>query len=137
MTIESSKIDEMIREIRSDHSLDNVRFVKAFNGKKRENPIAGLLVTVGIGRSEVSSFFGGFAGNCKADNIKSELVLNVYCPYVDGGDGITETINTILEKIKGTEINESVCDMQVSEIKFSKEYEAVYRTVTLSLDYCA
>lgn len=136
MTIFNDKIQEIIKGIKSDHSLDNVRFVKAYNGRLRETPLGGTLVTVGTGVSAVSSFAGGFAPNGdKGEFIKQQLMLNVYCPYQNGGDGITHTINAIVEQIPKVDDQHIVTNVEVSEIRFSKEYEAVYRTVSLDLDY--
>ena len=63
MTVLSSKVEEIIREIKTDHSLDGVKFVKAYNGRLREVPLGEILVTVGTGVETVGSFAGGFLGN--------------------------------------------------------------------------
>ena len=83
-----------------------------------------------------STFAGGFIGNGKVgENIKSELKLNIYCPYQNGGDGITHTINCIVELLPKADSDNIISSINVSEIKYSQEYEAVYRTLSLSLDY--
>lgn len=137
MTLLSSKVEEIIKNLKSDHSLDEVRFVKAYNGRLREAPMESILVTVGVGVNSTDSFMGGYHGSgFKGEKVSSQLVLNVYCPYANGGDGITHTVNTIVNKIPGVDQDKIVSGIDVSEIKFSKKYEAVYRTVNVHLDYC-
>ena len=137
MTVLSSKVEEIIREIKTDHSLDGVKFVKAYNGRLREVPLGEILVTVGTGVETVGSFAGGYLGNgSKGERVNSKIKMNVYCPYLQGGDGITHTVNTLVSKINSVDRDNIVSDISVSEIKFSKEYDAVYRTVSFNLDYC-
>ena len=136
MIIHNDKVENIIKRIKSNSSLDDVRFVKAYNGKLKETPLGGILVTVNNGVNTVNSFAGGFTGNGKSgEQIKQELKLNIYCPYQNGGDGITHTINSIVELLPKADSENLVSDVSVSEIKYSKEYEAVYRTLSLSLDY--
>ena len=98
VVIHNDKVEDIIKKIKLSKDLDDVRFVKAYNGKLKETPLGGILVTVNNGVNIVNSFAGGFAGNgMSGENIKSELKLNIYCPYQNGGDGITHTINSIVE----------------------------------------
>ena len=130
MTVLNSKVEEIIKEIKTDHSLDGVKFVKAYNGRIKEAPLGEILVTVG-------TFAGGYLGNgSKGERVNSKIKMNVYCPYLNGGDGITHTVNTLVDKISSVDRENLVSDISVSEIKFSKEYDAVYRTVSFNLDYC-
>lgn len=136
VVIHNDKVEDIIKKIKSSKDLDDVRFVKAYNGKLKETPLGGILVTVNNGVNMVNSFAGGFAGNgMSGENIKSELKLNIYCPYQNGGDGITHTINSIVESLPKADSENIVSGISVSEIKYSNEYEAVYRTLSLSLDY--
>lgn len=136
VVIHNDKVEDIIKKIKSSKDLDDVRFVKAYNGKLKETPLGGILVTVNNGVNMVNSFAGGFAGNGMiGENIKSELKLNIYCPYQNGGDGITHTINSIVESLPKADSENIVSGISVSEIKYSQEYEAVYRTLSLSLDY--
>ena len=137
MTVLNSKVEEIIREIKTDHSLDGVKFVKAYNGRIKEAPLGEILVTVGTGVETVGTFAGGYLGNgSKGERVNSKIKMNVYCPYLNGGDGITHTVNTLIDKISSVDRENLVSDISVSEIKFSKEYDAVYRTVSFNLDYC-
>lgn len=137
MIINNDKVQNIIRRIKSSGSFDDVRFVKAYNGKLKETPLGGILVTVNNGVNVVNSFAGGIVGNGKfGEKIESELKLNIYCPYQNGGDGITQTINSIVEILPTADSENIIKDVSVSEIKYSKEYEAVYRTLSISLDYC-
>ena len=121
MVIHNDKVEDIIKKIKLSKDLDDVRFVKAYNGKLKETPLGGILVTVNNGVNIV--------------NIKSELKLNIYCPYQNGGDGITHTINSIVELLPKADSDNIISSINVSEIKYSQEYEAVYRTLSLSLDY--
>jgi hypothetical protein len=133
----TDKIENLIKKMKQQQPLDKVCFVKAYNGRLRETPLGELLVTVGVGKNTQDSFYGGYMGNGeKGENITGELLLNVYCPYSSGGDGITDVVNNILESLNNNDDENLVTSISVSEIKFSKEYEAVYRTVTISLNYC-
>lgn len=136
VVIHNDKVEDIIKKIKLSKDLDDVRFVKAYNGKLKETPLGGILVTVNNGVNMVNSFAGGLAGNGMiGENIKSELKLNIYCPYQNGGDGITHTINSIVESLPKADSENIVSGISVSEIKYSNEYEAVYRTLSLSLDY--
>lgn len=135
--INNDKVKDIIKRIKSSDNLHDVRFVKAYNGKLKETPLGGILVTVNNGVNVVNSFVGGISGNGKfGEKIESELKLNIYCPYQNGGDGITQTINSIVELLPSVDSENIVKDVSVSEIKYSKEYEAVYRTVSISMNYC-
>ena len=134
VVIHNDKVEDIIKKIKLSKDLDDVRFVKAYNGKLKETPLGGILVTVNNGVNIVNSFAGGFAG-MSGENIKSELKLNIYCPYQNGGDGITHTINSIVELLPKADSDNIISSINVSEIKYSQEYEAVYRTLSLSLDY--
>ena len=137
MTVLNSKVEEIIKEIKTDHSLDGVKFVKAYNGRIKEAPLGEILVTVGTGVETVGTFAGGYLGNgSKGERVNSKIKMNVYCPYLNGRDGITHTVNTLVDKISSVDRENLVSDISVSEIKFSKEYDAVYRTVSFNLDYC-
>ena len=132
VVIHNDKVEDIIKKIKLSKDLDDVRFVKAYNGKLKETPLGGILVTVNNGVNIVN----GFAGNgMSGENIKSELKLNIYCPYQNGGDGITHTINSIVELLPKADSDNIISSINVSEIKYSQEYEAVYRTLSLSLDY--
>jgi hypothetical protein len=138
MTIPNNEIEKLIKEIKKNSSLDGVRFVKAYKGRKADSPVEGLLVTVALGEEIGESFFGGYMANEeKGERIKSDLLLNVYCPYKNGGEGITEVVNLILEGLKQSQGESLVSSVTVSEIKLSREYEAVYRTIKIALDYVA
>ena len=127
---------ELVKSLKEDANLNNIRFVKAYNGQQKESPLEDILVTVTTGKSESTGFIGGYIGNSeKGKEINSEIILNVYCPCEKGGDGITDTVNTIVERISKTDIDSLVKDIQVSEIKLNSEYEAVYRTIKLSMRY--
>lgn len=98
MVIHNDKVEDIIKKIKLSKDLDDVRFVKAYNGKLKETPLGGILVTVNNGVNIVNSFAGGFAGNgMSGENIKSELKLNIYCPYQNGGDGYHPYNNSIVE----------------------------------------
>ena len=137
MTVLNSKVEEIIKEIKTDHSLDGVKFVKAYNGRIKEAPLGEILVTVGTGVETVGTFAGGYLGNgSKGERVNSKIKMNVYCPYLNGGDDITHTVNTLVDKISSVDRENLVSNISVSKIKFSKEYDAVYRTVSFNLDYC-
>lgn len=134
--IKKDIVSELVKGLKTDSGLSNIRFVKAYNGKRRESPLEDILVTVASGQSKSTGFMGGYVGNSeKGQGISSEIILNVYCPCEKGGDGITDTVNTIVERISKTDIDSLVTDIQVSEIKLNSEYEAVYRTIKLSIRY--
>ena len=59
MVIHNDKVEDIIKKIKLSKDLDDVRFVKAYNGKLKETPLGGILVTVNNGVNIVNSFAGG------------------------------------------------------------------------------
>lgn len=48
MVIHNDKVEDIIKKIKESKDLDDVRFVKAYNGKLKETPLGGILVTVNM-----------------------------------------------------------------------------------------
>lgn len=55
MVIHNDKVEDIIKKIKLSKDLDDVRFVKAYNGKLKETPLGGILVTVNNGVNIVNS----------------------------------------------------------------------------------
>ena len=137
MTIIQNDIeDELVKEIKNSDLLKDVRFVHAYNGRVREVPLKGILVTVESGEVLGENTFGGVLGSGKkGEKVTSELVFTVYCPYRDGGSGITETVNAIISALDTADKNRVVSGYEVSKINFVYDYLAISRSVTLTLEY--
>lgn len=132
----SERTETLIRRLKNNTGLKDITFIRANNGKRGDYPVENLLVTVSEGEEESTSFAGGFSGiGDLGERLKTKLTLNIYCPCQSGGDGITSIVNSIRESLSTADIKNIVRSFKISEIRYSKDYEALYRSVILGLDF--
>lgn len=132
----SERTENIIRGIKTSKLLENVRFIKAYNGNSGDMPIGSPLVTVGEENYTTSSFIGGYSGNGNAgERLSYNIILNIYCPFHSGGDGIARVVSAIKERLSFADDKNIIRDVKVTEIRYSKLYEALYRSMSITLDY--
>ncbi len=132
----SQRTEELIKRIKKNENLNDIRFIRAYSGRAGDYPVKSGLVTVAEGKEDETFFAGGYSGNGeRGERLYTSLILNIYCPCQSGGDGITTIVNHIRDSLSTADIRRIVDRVKVSEIKFSKNYEALYRTMEINLDF--
>ena len=127
----SENTEKLIQSVKMNNSLNDVRFIKAHNGRSGDKPIMSPLVTVQERAFQISPFVGGYIGDGSlGEKISYELLLNIYCPYGSGGDGISIIVNSIREALCSVDAK----SVAITEINYSKEYEAIYRSMIIGLE---
>lgn len=128
--------ENLIKGLKTSNILKDVRFIKAYKGDSGDSPVESPLVTVGEEDCEFTSFAGGYTGNGNTgERLSYNIILNIYCPFQSGGDGIARVVSAINDKLKFADVKNIVKSVKVTEIKYSKLYEALYRSMTITLDY--
>lgn len=132
----SERTNAFIRKLKENRKLKDIPFIRAYSGRKGDYPVSDFLVTVSEGEETTSPFAGNFSGNDSyGERLNTNIILNVYCPCNSGGDGITSVINSIRESISSADTKNIVKSLKISEIRYSKEYEALYRSLCLGIDF--
>ena len=138
MTPIREQTDCIIRRLKMQESMQNVRFVRAFSEESIEMPIRGFLAAVNIVSTEKSQdFVGGLAASgVKGCMYAAEVEIRVYSPFQGNGSGLSELVSTMLCGLKEADEEKLITASSVSSIEFDKEINSVFRKLCFSMEFC-
>ena len=129
MTPIREQTDCMIRRLKTQESMQNVRFVRAFGDENIETPIQGFLAAVSIiSTSQSQDFVGEWAASgVKGCMYTAEVEIRVYSPYHENGSGLSEMVSAMMTGLKEADEEKLITAAAASSIEFDKELNSVFR----------
>ena len=138
MTPIREQTDCMIRRLKTQESMQNVRFVRAFGDENIETPIQGFLAAVSIiSTSQSQDFVGEWAASgVKGCMYTAEVEIRVYSPYHENGSGLSEMVSTMMTGLKEADEEKLITAAAASSIEFDKELNSVFRKLCFTMEFC-
>ena len=138
MTPIREQTDCMIRRLKTQESMQNVRFVRAFGDENIETPIQGFLAAVSIiSTSQSQDFVGEWAASgVKGCMYTAEVEIRVYSPYHETGSGLSEMVSTMMTGLKEADEEKLITAAAASSIEFDKELNSVFRKLCFTMEFC-
>ena len=138
MTPIREQTDCMIRRLKTQESMQNVRFVRAFGDENIETPIQGFLAAVSIiSTSQSQDFVGEWAASgVKGCMYTAEVEIRVYTPYHENGSGLSEMVSAMMTGLKEADEEKLITAAAASSIEFDKELNSVFRKLCFTMEFC-
>ena len=138
MTPIREQTDCMIRRLKTQESMQNVRFVRAFGDEHIETPIQGFLAAVSIiSTSQSQDFVGEWAASgVKGCMYTAEVEIRVYSPYHENGSGLSEMVSAMMTGLKEADEEKLITAAAASSIEFDKELNSVFRKLCFTMEFC-
>ena len=135
MTVINSTVDNLIRNIKDTGSVDDIRFVRAYNASEKQKPLSGLCAVVSL--TEVgprTRFISGLAPNGLHGEVYSaSLILRLYSSGT--GEQLTDAALRLSDAVKTADVGRLVNDVKIKSICFDKDCCEVYRDVCAGLGF--
>ena len=130
--------DDIIRRLKTCSGLQDVRFVREYGTHEMENPVSGWVAAVSITGTKLSrQYLGGYlTDDVRGDRYTATVELRLYAPPQGSGTGLSEKVSAVLGGLREADSERLIADISASAIRFDQDLQAIYRTVTLSLDFC-
>ncbi len=130
--------DGIIRRLKTCPGLEDVRFVREYGAHDMEDPVTGWMAAVRITGTKLSrQYLGGYlTDDVRGDRYRATVELCVYAPARGSGTGLSEKVSAVLAGLKAADSDRLITDISASAIRFDQDLQAIYRTVTLGLDFC-
>ena len=138
MTPIREQTDCMIRRLKTQESMQNVRFVRAFGDENIETPMQGFLAAVSIiSTSQSQDFVGEWAASgVKGCMYTAEVEIRVYSPYHENGSGLSEMVSAMMTGLKEADEEKLITAAAASSIEFDKELNSVFRKLCFTMEFC-
>ena len=138
MTPIHEQTDCVIRRLKTQESMRNVRFVRAFSDENIETPIHGFLAAVSIiSTSQSQDFVGGWASSgVRGCMYTAEVEIRVYSPYHENGNGLSELVSAMLTGLKEADEEKLITAAAASSIEFDNELNSVFRKLCFTMEFC-
>ena len=138
MTAIREQTDCIIRRLRTQQALRDVRFVREFSEEFIETPIEGYLAAVSItGTSRKQDFVGGLAATgVKGSLYAAEVEIRVYSPYCESGTSLSEIVSAMMTGLREADEEHLITACTASPIAFDNELNCIYRNLSFTLEFC-
>lgn len=132
------QIDRIIAGLKLIDSLKSVRFVREYGSHSVEMPIKGLIAAVSLtDTSQSKSYIGGYmSSSVKGEQYTANAQIRVYAPADENGSGLSEVVSEILTGLKKADGEKIIAESNASSIAFDPDMNAIYRTVSFSVEFC-
>ena len=142
-----AEVDRIVARLKENSALSGIRFVREYSSNQLESPIDGWLAAVCITDVKLSkSYVGGYmSSSIRGEVYSAGVEIRLFAPAEENGSGLSELageiISTLSEEIISTlseaknELN--ISSVTASAIGFDPNSDAVYRTVSCKLEFCA
>ena len=134
-----AEVDRIVARLKENSALSGIRFVREYSSNQLESPIDGWLAAVCITDVKLSkSYVGGYMSSSLRGEVYSAGVeIRLFAPAEENGSGLSELAGEIISTLSESKNELNISSVTASTIGFDPNSDAVYRTVSCKLEFCA
>ncbi len=134
-----AEVDRIVARLKENSALSGIRFVREYSSNQLESPIDGWLAAVCITDVKLSkSYVGGYMSSSLRGEVYSAGVeIRLFAPAEENGSGLSELAGEIISTLSEAKNELNISSVTASAIGFDPNSDAVYRTVSCKLEFCA
>ena len=134
-----AEVDRIVARLKENSALSGIRFVREYSSNQLESPIDGWLAAVCITDVKLSkSYVGGYMSSSLRGEVYSAGVeIRLFAPAEKNGSGLSELAGEIISTLSEAKNELNISSVTASAIGFDPNSDAVYRTVSCKLEFCA
>ena len=134
-----AEVDRIVARLKENSALSGIRFVRESSSNQLESPIDGWLAAVCITDVKLSK---GYVGGYMSSSIRGEVYsagveIRLFAPAEENGSGLSELAGEIISTLSEAKNELNISSVTASAIGFDPNSDAVYRTVSCKLEFCA
>lgn len=134
-----AEVDRIVARLKENSALSGIRFVREYSSNQLESHIDGWLAAVCITDVKLSkSYVGGYMSSSLRGEVYSAGVeIRLFAPAEENGSGLSELAGEIISTLSEAKNELNISSVTASAIGFDPNSDAVYRTVSCKLEFCA
>ena len=133
------QVDRIIAGLKVNEALKNVRFIREYGSDEAPSPVNGMIAVVSVrDMSTEKSYIGGYLSpSIKGESYNAGVEIRVYAPATENGSGLSEVVSEILLGLKTADAEKTITHSEAASIEFDPDMNAIYRTVSFNMEFCA
>lgn len=134
-----AEVDRIVARLKENSALSGIRFVREYSSNQLESPIDGWLAAVCITDVKLSkSYVGGYmSSSIRGEVYSAGVEIRLFAPAEENGSGLSELAGEIVSTLSEAKNELNISSVTASAIGFDPNSDAVYRTVSCKLEFCA
>ena len=134
-----AEVDRIVARLKENSALSGIRFVREYSSNQLESPIDGWLAAVCITDVKLSnSYVGGYmSSSLRGEGYSAGVEIRLFAPAEENGSGLSELAGEIISTLSESKNELNISSVTASAIGFDPNSDAVYRTVSCKLEFCA
>ena len=134
-----AEVDRIVARLKENSALSEIRFVREYSSNQLESPIDGWLAAVCITDVKLSkSYVGGYmSSSIRGEVYSAGVEIRLFAPAEENGSGLSELAGEIISTLSEAKNELNISSVTASAIGFDPNSDAVYRTVSCKLEFCA
>lgn len=134
-----AEVDRIVAHLKENSALSGIRFVREYSSNQLESPIDGWLAAVCITDVKLSkSYVGGYmSSSIRGEVYSAGVEIRLFAPAEENGSGLSELAGEIISTLSESKNELNISSVTASAIGFDPNSDAVYRTVSCKLEFCA
>ena len=134
-----AEVDRIVARLKENSALSGIRFVREYSSNQLESPIDGWLAAVCITDVKLSkSYVGGYmSSSIRGEVYSAGVEIRLFAPAEENGSGLSELAGEIISTLSEAKNELNISSVTASAIGFDPNSDAVYRTVSCKLGFCA
>lgn len=134
-----AEVDRIVARLKENSALSGIRFVREYSSNQLESPIDGWLAAVCITDVKLSkSYIGGYmSSSIRGEVYSAGVEIRLFAPAEENGSGLSELAGEIISTLSEAKNELNISSVTASAIGFDPNSDAVYRTVSCKLEFCA
>ena len=134
-----AEVDRIVARLKENSALSGIRFVREYSSNQLESPIDGWLAAVCITDVKLSkSYVGGYmSSSIRGEVYSAGVEIRLFAPAEENGSGLSELAGEIISTLSEAKNELNISSVTASAIGFDPNSDAVYRTVSCKLEFCA
>lgn len=126
-------VNNFIKKVKENRSLNDVTFVKAFKENLAHNSFDGFIAVVIIENISVGK---KFVGNLAGKMYNTKVLLKVYCGDDISGETLSDATLKISDAVSKADTQGMISDINISPIVFDKDINAICRNINIEFEFC-
>ena len=134
-----AEVDRIVARLKENSALSGIRFVREYSSNQLESPIDGWLAAVCITDVKLSkSYVGGYmSSSIRGEVYSAGVEIRLFAPAEENGSGLSELAGEIISTLSESKNELNISSVTAPAIGFDPNSDAVYRTVSCKLEFCA
>ena len=134
-----AEVDRIVARLKENSALSGIRFVREYSSNQLESPIDGWLAAVCITDVKLSkSYVGGYmSSSIRGEVYSAGVEIRLFAPAEENGSGLSELAGEIISTLSESKNELNISSVTASAIGSDPNSDAVYRTVSCKLEFCA